>query len=121
MNLKSHYKMIIAIIIVIVLVSSLVIYFYPNNTEYYNNGKSVNNTFVYIKNVGNNNVYKVKIVHGQYLFFAQPDTEYKFYSYRNGSFVQLHVYNDYGKLVDKIFTNNAGDSTNVDISSGDFT
>ena len=42
MNLKSHYKMIIAIIIVIVLVSSLVIYFYPNNTEYYNNGKSVN-------------------------------------------------------------------------------
>ena len=41
MNLKSHYKMIIAIIIVIVLVSSMVIYFYPNNTEYYNNGRSV--------------------------------------------------------------------------------
>ncbi|WMT51151.1 MAG: hypothetical protein RE471_09255 [Ferroplasma sp.] len=42
MNLKSHYKMIIAIIIVVILVSSLSIYFYPHNdTEYYNNGKSV--------------------------------------------------------------------------------
>ncbi|WMT51066.1 MAG: hypothetical protein RE471_08820 [Ferroplasma sp.] len=41
-NIKSHYKMIIAIIIVVILVSSLSIYFYPHNdTEYYNNGKSV--------------------------------------------------------------------------------
>ncbi|WMT51067.1 MAG: hypothetical protein RE471_08825 [Ferroplasma sp.] len=42
MNLKSHYKMIIAIIIVVILVSSMAIYFYPhNNTHYYNNGDSI--------------------------------------------------------------------------------
>ena len=102
-------------------VTASAIYGVTNYTSSAVVNKSVNNKYVYIRNVDNNNFYKVKIVHGHYLFFAQANTEYKFYSCENGNFVELHVYTDSGKLVDKIYTKNAGDATPVNINQGDFT
>ena len=38
------------------------------------------NTTLYLKNINNNNFYKIQVKNGHYLFFAQPNTEYKVYN-----------------------------------------
>ena len=47
-------------------------------------------TCLYLKNINNNNVYKIPVKNGHFLFFAQPNTEYKVY---NRNFNQIYTVN----------------------------
>ena len=105
-------------------VTSSAIYGFVNQTGYTGPDLNISNQFVYVKNVNNGDVYKVKIQNGSYLFFAQPDTEYKFYSYINGNFKPIRVTNNdinYSEDVKVIQTPGAGNSINLNFDASDFT
>ncbi len=75
------------------------------------------NSSLYIKNVNNDNYYKVPIVNGRYLFFAQPDTEYTMYYLHNGTLQKFDYLNPSGSItqLNNFTTPSAGNSDNIDI------
>ena len=74
--------------------------------------------------MNNGDVYNVTIHHGRYLFFAQPNTEYKFYSHSNGNFKSIRFTNhntSYSDDAKEVQTPSAGNGINVDFDASDFT
>ncbi len=51
------------------------------------------NVPLYLENVNTHTFYNVSIKDGRFLFFAQPDTEYKVYYNNNGNFNQIYTIN----------------------------
>jgi hypothetical protein len=97
-------------------VTSSAIYGEINATGELGACSAINGTSIYVENMNNGNIYNVSVVDGRYLFFAQPDTEYKFYSLDNGSFKLLRNVNG----TTEITTGGAGSSIKVNFEAGDF-
>jgi hypothetical protein len=73
---------------------------------------------LYIKNVNNGDVYKVKIQNGSYLFFAKPDTKYELFYYdkSDGQFKNFYYNKDNSiERLSYVESGNPGNSVSTDI------
>jgi fructose-specific component phosphotransferase system IIB-like protein len=71
---------------------------------------------LYIENPNTHTFYNATIKNGTFLFFAQPDTEYKLYYMDNGKLHEFyHIDNGEMSKLSSFNTNSAGASTHIDI------